>query len=128
MANLSAQPGGLPGQPGAEVVPGGEEPTEVFDFFAQQTNMQKMERIRSFMGIISGCCAGILGLINWSGIIFFVVMHIVVATSLLSRMEFTLSKYRKGSGIVGFMMEGAQSSFLSFMLFWTLFYGLVYLF
>ncbi len=95
---------------------------------AQRQNTQKMDSIKSFMGIVTGCCAGILGLTNMRGIAFFVVMHFVVSGCLLTRIGGDLEKYRKGVTKVNFVMEGLQSSFMSYMLFWTLFYGLVYLF
>lgn len=106
---------------------------EVFDVHAQQHNLQQMESIRSFMGIVSGCCAGILGLTNLYGIVFFIVMHLVVSASLRVRMlgglgGGDLETYFKGMGTVGFWLDGLQNCFMSFMLFWTLFYGLVYLF
>ena len=101
---------------------------EVFDLHAQQQNIQKMESIKSFMGIVNGCCAGILGLTNSVGIVFFVVCHLVVSACLWVRIGGDLDKYSKGVGVVGFLMGGLQNCFMSFMLFWTLFYGLVYLF
>ena len=125
MANLGGPQAGAPQQPGQSP---GEENLEVFDFHAQQQNMQKMESIRSFMGIINGCLAGILGLTNSMGMVFFVAMHFVVSACLLVRMGGDLGKFRKNAGLVGFFMEGLQTCFMSFMLFWTLFYGLVYLF
>ena len=124
MANIGGpQPGGP--QPGASP---DDDNTEVFDIHAQMQNMKKMETIRSFMGIVSGCCSGILGLTNLMGIFFFVAMHFVVSACLLVRLGGKLERYRKGTGLVGFFMEGLQTCFMSFMLFWTLFYGLVYLF
>lgn len=124
MANLGGpQPGSQP-QPGT----GDSAEEEVFDFHAQQHNVQKMESIRSFMGIINGCCAGILGLTNSMGIVFFIFMHLVVSACLFMKIGGDLEKYRKGTGMAGFWLEGLQNCFMSYMLFWTLFYGLVYLF
>ena len=40
----------------------GEHNQEVFDINAHRINMKKMDYIRSFMGIVSGCVAGVLGL------------------------------------------------------------------
>lgn len=124
MANIGGQQPGA-AQPGQSP---DDDTTEVFDLHAQQQNVQKMESIRSFMGIVNGCCAGILGLTNLGGILFFVVMHLVVSVCLLVRIGGKLERYRRGVGLVGFFMEGLQMCFMSYMLFWTLFYGLVYLF
>lgn len=128
MANIGgAQPMSQPNAAGFDPhsASGGDE---VFDMNAQQQNLQQMESIRSFMGIISGCCAGILGLTNVTGIAFFVAMHLVISACLYVQMSGNLGKYFKGIGTFGFWLDGLQNCFMSFMLFWTLFYGLVYLF
>ena len=41
---------------------------EVFDPMILSCNLQRVERIRSVMGIASGCIAGIAGLTGWEGI------------------------------------------------------------
>ena len=41
---------------------------EVFDPMILQFNLQRIERIRSVMGIASGCIAGIAGLTGFEGI------------------------------------------------------------
>jgi hypothetical protein len=41
---------------------------EVFDIHAHRINMKKMDYIRSFMGIASGCVAGVLGLTGLAGL------------------------------------------------------------
>ena len=41
---------------------------EVFDVHAHRINMKKMDYIRSFMGIASGCVAGVLGLTGLAGL------------------------------------------------------------
>eukprot|EP00979_Chaetoceros_neogracilis_P005035 scaffold861_cov231-Chaetoceros_neogracile.AAC.10 len=56
MANLGGPQPTQQNQPGTD-----SADEEVFDFHAQQHNIQKMEAIRSFMGIINGCCA------DWGG-------------------------------------------------------------
>jgi hypothetical protein len=40
---------------------------EVFDPMVHQVNLQRIDRIRSIMGIASGCVAGILGLTGLNG-------------------------------------------------------------
>jgi hypothetical protein len=41
---------------------------EVFNPMVLQVNMQRIDRIRSVMGIASGCAAGILGLTGLQGL------------------------------------------------------------
>ena len=39
-----------------------------FDPVALGTNLQRIDKIRSFMGIVSGCVAGIFGLTSFEGL------------------------------------------------------------
>ena len=47
---------------------GGDHSQEVFDTNAYRANFIKMDKIRSFMGIASGCVAGVCGLTGLSGL------------------------------------------------------------
>ncbi len=47
---------------------GGDGNQEVFDMNAYRSNLRKIDKIRSFMGIASGCVAGICGLTGLSGL------------------------------------------------------------
>jgi len=126
MANLTGDPSSTPGAIGDSST--GGEGKDVFDLNALNKNMKSMDRIQSYMGIICGCCSGILGLTNRSGIVFFLVAHMTVSLSILGiKMKFDLKTYSRTS-MVSFLFSGLQTCFMSFMLFWTLFYGLVYLF
>ena len=150
---------------------GGDGNQEVFDSNAYKSNFAKMDRIRSFMGIASGCVAGVCGLTGLGGLgeflrtercsffatayshlahatppllfnimssrgtcksyqhkVCFLVLHISVNLSLLAfKMNFDLQAYSRES-MFTFLTADLQKCAMSFMLFWTLFYGLVYLF
>ena len=60
MANLSADPA-------AQVSSDGDNTKQVFDPMAMQMNLQRIDRIRSVMGIAAGCVAGITGLTGLQG-------------------------------------------------------------
>lgn len=122
MANIQ-NPQTADSQPGQS-----EDQQEVFDYYAQQSNLQKIEAVRSYMGIITGVCAGILGLTDMNGILFFVSVQFIVSLALFVKMGGDIQSYYKGIGKIGFALDGVQNCFMSYMLFWTLFYGLVYLF
>jgi hypothetical protein len=47
---------------------GGDGNQEVFDANAYKSNIAKMDKIRSFMGIASGCVAGVCGLTGLGGL------------------------------------------------------------
>ena len=52
---------------------GGDGNQEAFDMNAYRSNLRKTDKIRSFMGITSGCVAGVCGLTGLSGLGEFVV-------------------------------------------------------
>ncbi|KAL7551407.1 hypothetical protein ACHAWF_014598 [Thalassiosira exigua] len=125
MANLDPA---APAGPEMDAAGGGDANQEVFDMNAYRSNFRKVDTIRSFMGIASGCVAGVCGLTGLSGLVCFIVLHIVVNLSLLAfKMNFDLHSYSRES-MFAFLTADLQKCGMSFMLFWTLFYGLVYLF
>ncbi|KAL7575845.1 hypothetical protein ACA910_003164 [Epithemia clementina (nom. ined.)] len=123
MADLgTAQPG--TGQGGED----GSSTKEVVDPMAMAMNMQRIDRIKNVMCIVSGCVAGICGLTGFSGFVCFALWHFFVCLVIWStKMKCNLSAYTKQSWFT-YVGAGAQQLVLSFTLFWTLFYGLVYLY
>lgn len=131
MANISSQgPAGAGGNPAqnqndSTVV----EARDVCDFQAMKLNEVKMDKIKSHMGIVSGCAAGIMGMTNLYGLLFFFVCHLAVNGIMLVQIQGDLETFRgRQCTMISFLTEGVQNCALSFTLFWTLFYGLVYLF
>lgn len=122
MANLDSGSGPTPGADAT-----GGEGKDVFDMNAANLNLKKMDTVRSFMGIVSGCVAGVLGLTGLSGLVCFLILHLIVSIAILTKMKFNLHTYSRQS-MIGFLTADIQKCAMSFMLFWTLFYGLVYLF
>mmetsp|Transcript_11234 Transcript_11234/g.16737 ORF Transcript_11234/g.16737 Transcript_11234/m.16737 type:complete len:95 (+) Transcript_11234:736-1020(+) len=57
----------------------------------------------------------------------FIILHLAVSIALLIKMKFNLKEYTRQS-LLSFFTADLQKCGMSFMLFWTLFYGLVYLF
>jgi EMC6 len=49
---------------------------EVFDPNVWNQNMQRIDKVRSLMGILSGCVAGIFGFTGWEGLGTFVIVVI----------------------------------------------------
>mmetsp|Transcript_7383 Transcript_7383/g.13725 ORF Transcript_7383/g.13725 Transcript_7383/m.13725 type:complete len:129 (+) Transcript_7383:119-505(+) len=124
MANIDAPDPGMDAAGGG----GADGNQEVFDMNAYRSNLRKMDKIRSFMGIASGCVAGVCGLTGLSGLACFIILHIAVNLSLLAfKMKFDLHSYSRES-MFSFLTADFQKCAMSFMLFWTLFFGLVYLF
>jgi hypothetical protein len=118
MANLD---GGAPGAPDAT------DEKDVIDVTSLRYNLERVDKVRSVMGIASGCVAGICGLTGLEGLACFVALHFLVLILMWSlKMNFQLWAYTRQSWW-SYASASLQQSALSFTLFWTLFYGLVYL-
>jgi hypothetical protein len=91
-----------------------------------QHNGRQLQYIRSCFAAIAGSAAGILGLTNLSGFLFYALCWIVLSVLLLSRTSGG-SKYFM-NGYKDIVFNGAVGGLLSFVLFHTLLYGLVHLY
>mmetsp|Transcript_134853 Transcript_134853/g.200624 ORF Transcript_134853/g.200624 Transcript_134853/m.200624 type:complete len:123 (+) Transcript_134853:103-471(+) len=118
MANLDAAPG----------TPDAGDEKDVIDIASLQYNLQRVDKIRSVMGIAAGCVAGIFGLTGFEGLGCFVALHLLVLVLICAlKMNFRLFSYTRQSWWA-YVTANLQQNALSFTLFWTLFYGLVYLY
>ncbi len=81
------------------------------------------------MAIIIGSMTGIFGLTGVNGVVFYIVAHFIVSLLLLKTMEFNPKTYL-GDHIstLSFLPDGLTGQAVTFILFWTLSYGVVHLF
>ncbi|GAA94151.1 hypothetical protein E5Q_00799 [Mixia osmundae IAM 14324] len=94
----------------------------------RQYNARSIYYIKSTMASISGATAGLLGLTNLSGFAFYIMSSMSVAGLVyLITTEQQPRKYIKG-GLPELLLSGLLDNALSFILFWTLFYGLVHIY
>ena len=93
-----------------------------------QGNMQAVMWVRSFMGIVSGVSTGILGLTGGHGFVAFVLLYAVVSLAIIGKAGFDLPGTLPGAKLPGFLIDGLMGQLMSFLLFWTMFYGLVHVF
>mmetsp|Transcript_22882 Transcript_22882/g.54032 ORF Transcript_22882/g.54032 Transcript_22882/m.54032 type:complete len:123 (+) Transcript_22882:333-701(+) len=101
---------------------------DVFDVTTLKYNLQRVDTVRSVMNIASGCVAGICGVTGWQGLAVFLFLHLsVLAVVWATKMNCQLRSYTRQS-VWSYATANVQQSGLSFTLFWTLFYGLVYLY
>ncbi|GJJ72253.1 ER membrane protein complex subunit 6 [Entomortierella parvispora] len=90
-------------------------------------NSQTMTFIRSSYSAILGLAAGTLGLTNWSGFIFY-----FLGSAFLSLLIFLVKA--KGNPSPYFRQpldvftEGVLGGMLSYILFWTLLYGIIHVY
>ena len=90
-------------------------------------NMRQVERYRTIMFIIGGVVTGTLGLTSLHGLLALVILGLLSSILLNMKMGFNVLKYTNLSN-VQFFLTGIQSNLMSFILFWTLFYALVYIY
>ncbi|KAI9365767.1 Rab5-interacting protein-domain-containing protein [Pilaira anomala] len=89
-------------------------------------NTRQLQYIRSCFAAIAGSAAGILGLTNLSGFLFYALSWTILSLLLIARTSNMKKYFIQGYKEVVF--DGALSGLLSFILFHTLLYGLVHLY
>lgn len=90
-------------------------------------NMRQVERYRTIMFIFGGVVTGTLGLTSLHGLLALIALGLLNSTLLNIKMEFNVLKYTNLSNLQ-FFLTGIQTNLMSFILFWTLFYALVYIY
>jgi hypothetical protein len=109
-----------------------EEPmdkdVEFFSMEIMKANEEVVDFTHTAMCVISGCIAGVLGLTGLTGFALMVSLYLVTAAALLVfKLRFNVKAYFNLS-TPGFLIYGLFGQLLSFILFWTLAYGLVHIY
>lgn len=101
---------------------------EFFSMENVQKNEQAVEFCHTAMCVVAGCIAGITGMTGLSGFAFLAAMYIVTATALwVFKLRMDVKVYFN-TNTPAFIFSGVFSQALSFILFWTLSYGLVHIY
>lgn len=90
-------------------------------------NGSQISRVRVLMCIVSGIICGILGLTGLQGLLFFILTSILTDLIMIAKMKFNLKEYTNAP-IYHFLPEGLSSTIMSFILFWTLSFAVVYIY
>jgi ER membrane protein complex subunit 6 len=93
-----------------------------------QANNMSIQWIRSFMSVAGGSMVGILGLTGSRGFLCFFVLSVIINFGILAKAKFQIADYIPGNKFPNFLVDGLLGELLSFLLFWTLFYGLVHVY
>lgn len=101
------------------------------EFFSME-NMRKneaaVEYVHTSMCVLAGCIAGITGMTGLSGFAFLAAAYVVTAVAIwVSKLGMDVKVYFNTSAL-SFIFSGVMSQALSFILFWTLAYGLVHIY
>lgn len=89
-------------------------------------NGRQLQFIRSCFAAIAGSAAGILGLTNLSGFLFYAISWIILSALLIVRTSGTKKYFINDHKDI--VLDGALGGLLSYTLFHTLLYGLVHLY
>lgn len=92
-----------------------------------QNNLKQIDVARTFLSIVAGVFAGVLGCESMSGLLCFVVLYVLIAFSMAIKMSFD-TKMFTNSSLLSFVAGDLQKNGLSFILFWTLAYALIYIY
>ncbi|KAL4643204.1 hypothetical protein ACB092_02G077000 [Castanea dentata] len=106
----------------------GEATNEIPTFNAEnlQTNMKAIYYSRTFLSIIGGVIAGILGFTSLTGFIFYFLVMAITSVGLIAKSGFSIHSYFDSWNRVIF--DGFLSGLMSFVLFWTFAYDMVHIF
>lgn len=92
-----------------------------------QHNAKAIDTVRSTASILSGVCAGILRCTSLYGLAAFLAFYLLTSALLLLAMGMDSASYTNRN-ILAFALGDMSKYGLSFVLFWTLAYGLVYIY
>ncbi|KAK4599142.1 hypothetical protein ACB098_01G011200 [Castanea mollissima] len=91
-----------------------------------QSNMKTVYYSRTFLSIIGGVIAGIMGFTSLTGFIFYFLIMAITSVGLLAKAGFTVHSYFDSWNRV--LLDGFLGGLMSFVLFWTFAYDLVHIF
>lgn len=92
-----------------------------------QTNMKKLDSLQTVVFITTGSMAGIFGLTNIKGLIFFIIMSFLLALCLSISLKFKIFDYFNVN-FTNLWIHSLSNHAMTFLLFWTLAYALVYIY
>ncbi|XP_074319981.1 uncharacterized protein LOC141656826 [Silene latifolia] len=90
------------------------------------SNMKIINYSRTFMSIIAGVMAGILGFNGVIGFVFYIVVMAVTSLGLTAKANFSVHSYFDAWNRV--LLDGFFGGLMSFVLFWTFAYDMVHIF
>ncbi|XP_054820612.1 uncharacterized protein LOC129319931 [Prosopis cineraria] len=91
-----------------------------------QHNMKTIYYSRTFMSIIGGVVAGILGFTGLKGFVFYFLIMAFTSIGLIAKAKFSIHSYFDSWNRV--LLDGFFGGLMSFVLFWTFAYDIVHIF
>lgn len=94
---------------------------------AMMNNMNQIDTLRSVMMIAGGILAGVIQSVGYKGFIGFVLVYLATTVAVGALIGFNFQRYVNMS-MLNFAMHDVNKHAMSFVLFWTLAYALVYIY
>ncbi|KAK9672294.1 hypothetical protein RND81_12G090100 [Saponaria officinalis] len=91
-----------------------------------QSNLKVINYSRTFMSIVAGIMAGILGFNGVMGFVFYTIVMAVTSLGLTAKANFSIHSYFDSWNRV--LLDGFFGGLMSFVLFWTFAYDIVHIF
>ncbi|KAJ9154634.1 hypothetical protein P3X46_027952 [Hevea brasiliensis] len=91
-----------------------------------QSNMKVIYYSRTFLSIIGGVIAGILGFTGLTGFIFYFLIMAITSIGLIAKAKFSVHSYFDSWNRI--ILDGFFGGLMSFVLFWTFAYDIVHIF
>ncbi|KAL4273512.1 hypothetical protein GQ457_13G023480 [Hibiscus cannabinus] len=98
----------------------------IFSAENMQNNMKVIYYSRTFMSIIGGVIAGILGFTGFMGFVFYFLVMAITSIGLIAKAKFSVHSYFDSWNRI--ILDGFMSGLMSFVLFWTFAYDIVHIF
>ena len=95
---------------------------------AMRKNTREVDLVRIMMFLVSGALCGILGLTGMERFVFYMVVSVLVGLGIAASMGFRVKEYISNSSMSSLIIGGATSQIMGFIMFWTLFYSLKFVY
>ncbi|KAF3658550.1 putative ER membrane protein complex subunit 6-like isoform 4 [Capsicum annuum] len=95
----------------------GMDDLPTFNAENMQNNMKVILYSRTFMAIIGGVIAGILGLTSLAGFIFYFLVMAITSAALMTNAKFSIHSYFDSWNRI--VLDGFFGGLMSFVFFWT---------
>ncbi|XP_065863862.1 uncharacterized protein [Euphorbia lathyris] len=99
---------------------------QTFSAENMQSNMKVIYYSRTFLSIIGGVIAGILGFTGLFGFIFYFLVMAITSIGLIAKAKFSVHSYFDSWNRI--ILDGFFGGLMSFVLFWTFAYDIVHIF
>lgn len=94
---------------------------------AMMSNMNQIDSLRSVTMIAGGILAGVIQCVGYKGFLCFIVIYALTTVAVGCTISFNFQRYLNMT-LTNFAMHDVNKHAMSFVLFWTLSYALVYIY